>query len=126
MIPRPPRYTRNDTPFPYTTLVRSSNNSLALDPLKIGDLARLARNFDRRGCRILRRHQQGRDQADQETDRNRAEDHIAPAHGDAQILAQYGWAAIFRLRLQQGCRDRSEERRVGKEWCSTCRSRGSA
>src|SRR3546814_9825726 len=65
------------------------NTSLALDPLKIGYLVRLARNFDRRGCRILRRHQQGRDQADQETDRNRAEDHIAPAHGDAQILAQY-------------------------------------
>src|SRR3546814_7361603 len=68
-------------------------------------LVRTARNFDSRGCRILRRRQQGRDQADQETDRNRAEDHIAPAHGDAQILAQYGWAAIFRLRLQQGCRD---------------------
>src|SRR3546814_20088016 len=50
------------------------NTSLALDPLKIGDLVRLARNFDRRGCRILRRHQQGRAQADQETDRNRAEE----------------------------------------------------
>src|SRR3546814_3190355 len=71
-----------------------------LDPLKIGDLVRLARNFDRRGCRILRRHQQGRDQADQETDRNRAEDHIAPAHGDAQILAQYGRSEEHTSELQ--------------------------
>src|SRR3546814_19940517 len=30
-----------------------------------------------------------------------------------------------RLRLKLGCAQRSEERRVGKEWVSTCRSRWS-
>src|SRR3546814_15951896 len=63
------------------------NTSLALDPLKIGDLVRLARNFERRGCRLLRRPQQGREQADQETDRNRAAEPLAPAPGEPQKLA---------------------------------------
>src|SRR3546814_5650243 len=72
------------------------NARLALNSLKVCNLVRLARDFDRRRRGILRRHQQGRDQSDQKTYRDRAEDHIAPANDDTQILAQYRRPAIFR------------------------------
>src|SRR3546814_8833775 len=38
MIRRPPRFTRTDTPFPYTTLFRSRNGSQRLFPRKLEEL----------------------------------------------------------------------------------------
>src|SRR3546814_9729459 len=60
------------------------NARLALNSLKVCNLVRLARDFDRRRRGILRRHQQGRDQSDQKTYRDRAEAHIAPANGRSE------------------------------------------
>src|SRR3546814_17631901 len=104
MIRRPPRSTRTDTLFPYTTLFRSvfpcsgastfmSNpHSFLTGPNFIGQLA----------LDIF--HSQIRTQCDDKADR-------------ATRQAQH--------RNSQETEDRSEERRVGKECVSTCRSRWS-
>src|SRR3546814_16344681 len=102
MIRRPPRSTRTDTLFPYTTLFRQRElpDSLA-DQYVIDHLVALGVD-----------------------------------HGDAVGRAERdeGLAAVFqdthadrlqRLRRQARHLERiSEERRVGKESVSTCRSRG--
>src|SRR3546814_12783855 len=88
MIRRPPRSTRTDTLFPYTTLFRSGDHP-------VRQRAGASRSPARDGAR-------GRDE-ERRMDRRRA--HRVPWH---------------RPRHQGG---RSEERRVGKECVSTCRSR---
>src|SRR3546814_11522842 len=94
MIRRPPRSTRTDTLFPYTTLFRSGRpgqqcrhvGHIVGIGLKTRRLAPCAREIERRPRRLDdRSHQRGR-------------------------------ASVIR---------RSEERRVGKECVSTCRSRWS-
>src|SRR3546814_20456580 len=74
MIRRPPRSTRTDTLFPYTTLFRSDH----------GVVASLCR---------------------------------------AAAAVAHAWPTCFTDHARQG--NRSEERRVGKECVSTCRSRWS-
>src|SRR3546814_15954494 len=97
MIRRPPRSTRTDTLFPYTTLFRSF--LVAVDVrIEVADLAIAGR--------------------------------IQPGWRDLQIDRQWnaGHARqmLLRLGLQFGqAGQRSEERRVGKECVSTCRSRWS-
>src|SRR3546814_20249344 len=94
MIRRPPRSTRTDTLFPYTTLFRSAR--------RIGQVG-AAEDID----------QQPRHHADS----GRAEAPV-PAIEFAQRAADE--------RRQQSAdvdADRSEERRVGKECVSPCRSR---
>src|SRR3546814_14092390 len=82
MIRRPPRSTRTDTLFPYTTLFRSRPRR--------GLRVLLALDDDHRARRIPPRH----------------------VAGAVQQLVERGIG-------------RSEERRVGKECVSTCRSRWS-
>src|SRR3546814_11394919 len=104
MIRRPPRATRTDTLFPYTTLFRSRGAGIqaAVDD---GDLVRdrlLAHRFQRRG-RVLRRERPG----------------------DDNVVAR---DALGGEAVEDRCEllaDRSEERRVGNECVSTCRSRWS-
>src|SRR3546814_12326236 len=109
MIRRPPRTTRTDTLFPYTTLFRS--------------LLLLAR--------IAARQRPGRVGARLQLDQ-------LLAHGAERGLAVAGHDAVVgdRPRMhEEGSMDieqvavrvphRSEERRVGKECVSTCRSRWS-
>src|SRR3546814_18824671 len=43
MIRRPPRTTRTDTLFPYTTLIRSDDNMRKIVRLKLGKIARRIR-----------------------------------------------------------------------------------
>src|SRR3546814_11792239 len=108
MIRRPPSSTRTDTLFPYTTLFRSSAR-------------------DRRGA-------QGQRESSLPDPRPGA---AAPAR-TAQVLAGSGrYIACLtcpfplprrialgeRIRVRGALAKRSEERRVGKEWVSTCRSR---
>src|SRR3546814_12354714 len=114
MIRRPPRSTRTDTLFPYTTLFRSRN-----------------RAFDQR-CAVIKRTRL-------DTLRQRASRFGQPfgrrLRDDAGILAdQHRYRreddllAIFGggTRAEPGADcDRSEERRVGKEGVSTCSSRWS-
>src|SRR3546814_18381632 len=115
MIRRPPRSTRTDTLFPYTTLFRSFQRiaGQALVGAALPDKAlqiRVAR-------RPLRRH-----------DCPGGLRQLAPGlrHG-AAVLLQQVLAVIEQTGIDEpGCRNqRSEERRVGTEGGSTCRSRGS-
>src|SRR3546814_16006765 len=99
MIRRPPRSTRTDTLFPYTTLFRSAEDD-AVALFHIGDPV---------GQRRQRQ-------------RVRAEIHFAVAETDRQRRAATGADQQVFLAMKQ---DRSEERRVGKECVSTCRSRWS-
>src|SRR3546814_15656320 len=103
MIRRPPRSTRSDTLFPYPTLFRSEEMPEGADPLALAYAG----------------HQFG---------------HFSPQLGDGralllgEIVAPDG--ARFDLQLKGSgptafSRNRSEERRVGKECVSTCRSRWS-
>src|SRR3546814_19921406 len=104
MIRRPPRSTRTDTLFPYTTLFRSGAGRVKAPfcwrgrhhcRVGEGSCAAWPREKGRCAPRRYRPHRQGR--------------------------AACRW---FGYSLRQQCR-RSEERRVGKECVSTCRSRWS-
>src|SRR3546814_15246046 len=103
MIRRPPRSTRTDTLFPYTTLFRSAGGR--------ADTAIFLLD-DRLGRQLLARR-------------------IAP-QGRADVRVEpfrKGFGKAVGERLQQDVAiivmPRSEERRVGKECVSTCRSRWS-
>src|SRR3546814_11679525 len=121
MIRRPPRSTRTDTLFPYTTLFRSHH---AVRPVAIGlDL----------GGELI-------DVADstEEGKLVAADDGNAPAVApfDAAQRHEVGIEAVLiagqhrsgladEVVVGERGDDRSEERRVGKECVSTCRSRWS-
>src|SRR3546814_17235467 len=118
MIRRPPRSTRTDTLFPYTTLFRSDRLNgieLRLPPLSARprDILPLARHFLPDGKRLaedaeraLLRHAWPGNVRELRNTMQRA---ALLAAGDEVLAANLG---------------RSEERRVGKECVSTCRSRG--
>src|SRR3546814_16098944 len=109
MIRRPPRSTRTDTLFPYTTLFRSED-----DHGKRRDREAVAADFGAR---------------------ERAEDEIDPGLGIAEQIGdparQKGEHRFAPGHVEHQHRDprperkRSEERRVGKECGSTCRTRWS-
>src|SRR3546814_13688013 len=100
MIRRPPRSTRTDTLFPYTTLFRSRRPSVR-GPVRDQHDDPVAA-----GCADIGHHQLGRG------------------------LVEMGGGFVQQQDVgigEQGARDgeRSEERRVGKECVSTCRCRWS-
>src|SRR3546814_20556908 len=101
MIRRPTRSTRTDTRFPYTTLFRSQ---------------RPGRQYRRLLALAMK------------VQRHRA---LAVAVADQPVAGEVEWMVRRPMLRQIGgaCdhrrRDRSEERRVGKECVSTCRSRWS-
>src|SRR3546814_17991775 len=111
MIRRTPRSTRTDTLFPYTTLFRSRSGA-----------GRICRRVpEGRGRRRLS-ERQGADRV--------AEGGCRYGGGERQEYDGAGWrrAEVSYLPLVAGrVRPirRSEERRVGKECVSTCRSRWS-
>src|SRR3546814_18868689 len=90
----PPRSTRTDTLFPYTTLCRASTPPCREPLAGASKRAAATRYCPGRGADVA-----GRDHADRLGRR--------PHHDDATA------------------NDRSEERRVGKECVSTCRTRWS-
>src|SRR3546814_14001671 len=105
MIRRPPRSTRTDTLFPYTTLFRSvglqRDLAAAAQALVGGD--------DAVGLAVL-------DASGQRVGREAAEHH--------RVDGADAWAGQHGVGLLGDHRHvRSEERRVGKECVSTCRSR---
>src|SRR3546814_13950207 len=106
MIRRPPRSTRTDTRFPYTTLFRASSVE----------------------CRSLRRSRRRR-AAGTDAKLERSEKIVyrlvlvdASAHRE---LPGFEREQMVFIDTQAACQPRSEERRVGKECVSTCRSRWS-
>src|SRR3546814_19786856 len=115
MIRRPPRSTRTDTLFPYTTLIRSStaHGYGGVDAWLLGR-------------RALRAHVDGahRGCAHVHAPRSRAYGHAYGARSSAaKCLPPSTHRQRARARLP--VRPRSEERRVGKECVRTCRSRWS-
>src|SRR3546814_14672397 len=106
MIRRPPRSTRTDTLFPYTTLFRS----LAAQLTGLDDLRRLRE----------RRHNVRRLQHREIDLRRRQLLELGQTHFRSQRLDRRLEAALRQAALDRHLR--SEERRVGKECVSTCRS----
>src|SRR3546814_14572863 len=104
MIRRPPRSTRTDTLFPYTTLFRSVEQRVGDQPQRGGGPEADA---------ALRPQQ-----ADDEGDAQEELDDADVAH---EVLVEKARIGHARHQLVP----RSEERRVGKECVSTCRSRWS-
>src|SRR3546814_16575983 len=120
MIRRPPRSTRTDTLFPYTTLFRSAERGAAEKARR-----NIGPQFNRAGGqpRIVRRNL--RQPRERPQHRRGVGGATANAGGDRQVLAETD-------RERPGCAecagervDRTEESRVGKERVSTCRSRWS-
>src|SRR3546814_16641188 len=104
MIRRPPRSTRTDTLFPYTTLFRSPVESLDLPAAHPG--------FDPDASAQCEEQGEQRNDAEQRPD----------APGRQRTVPDRPPVLAFRLNEDAG---RSEERRVGKECVSPCRSRWS-
>src|SRR3546814_11992662 len=101
MIRLPPRSTRTDTLFPYTTLFRSVGGAAEhLDDPAAQRLQILARIAD-----------------DERADRGAADD---------EPFVRQRFEHRCQIAAGQRQTPRSEERRVGKEDVSTCRSLGSA
>src|SRR3546814_20235671 len=114
MIRRPPRSTRTDTLFPYTTLFRSQAQASQKFSENVLD------SVDRWSLHITQEARLAGLPADV----------VDAARAAAQADGLEGWKLVLKmpcyLPVMQNARDRSlrsEERRVGKECVSTCRSR---
>src|SRR3546814_20311600 len=103
MIRRPPRSTRTDTLFPYTTLFRSSSATIRST----------AKTMRRASPRSPRRKRARRDDAKRSPRPTTAD----PDQGRARPRQRDAGAQGV------GAHHRSAERRVGKEGVRTCRSR---
>src|SRR3546814_14279987 len=108
---RPPRSTRTDTPFPYTTLVRSL--------VYMGVHARATVVVGHTACATPRARAAKLDLASDFPCVVLGERGV-PGPGSTQSLRL--WQDLPPLQIVE---HRSEERRVGKECVSTCRSRWS-
>src|SRR3546814_13903144 len=107
MIRRPPRSTRTDTLFPYTTLFRTGLFGVLLDDMTPQENSAFFNQF-----RLFQ---------------------LGASWGGFESLIVPAWPAPSRsctplqkgslLRVHAGLETRSDERRVGKECASTCRSR---
>src|SRR3546814_19512650 len=124
MIRRPPRSTRTDTLFPYTTLFRSYDS-------KSGEPG----FFSRYACQAVA-GRNGRRDASFEFGTNPCSEiilrpfqfcnltEVVVRSGDTvESLTRKARIAAILGTIQSSFTDRSEERRVGKECVSTCRSR---
>src|SRR3546814_20484943 len=108
MIRRPPRSTRTDTLFPYTTLFRS-----AIASCKAGIIGSLTRNH----CRDLE-ELEAQLKAVHEALANFSDRHPDRKVGPLAVNISPTFST-------EEFQERSEERRVGNECVSTCRSRWS-
>src|SRR3546814_18451213 len=123
MIRHPPRSTRTDTLFPYTTLFRS------LDQI----VARAEQHRTNIGVAVPVAHQQsGGAQIDGGAEESQARDRTAFRHDAGDRAPESKTQDAGRHHAQGGAleqrrtgADRSEARRVGKACVSTCRSRWS-
>src|SRR3546814_20073461 len=103
MIRRPPRSTRTDTLFPYTTLFRSSSNIPEIKEDNMPDSTKNPISILLRAPVTMK---------------------IGPVPADltsSDQIMSFGLNNFARILSEK----RSEERRVGKECVSTCRSRWS-
>src|SRR3546814_12739658 len=117
MILRPPRSTRTDTLFPYTTLFRSQpgfKELLRLHDLQIGHHATL--QLSHQG--FLQRADVRQSQKDASLLRSAIDIHVDLHRRHLLLRRPVAGACV-------AAPTRTEERRVGKEWVSTTRSRWS-
>src|SRR3546814_18542636 len=124
MRPRPPRSTRTDPLFPYTTLFRSDRRDLGLGPPdgqpehRLAELLELLRRRPHLGVNELApRGLQHQPPGKHPRSVQRTAERHHRRLGDHRLVE-------IEERGDEGL-DRSEERRVGKECVSTCRSRWS-
>src|SRR3546814_15155050 len=115
MIRRPPRSTRTDTLFPYTTLFRSWLHSFSNEP---NSLASSSGAF-KTGEIYEGQHGRAMRLAGLDPQNNNAEMRAIVVHG-ADYVSENQIASWGKTGRREA---RSEERRVGKECVSTCRSR---
>src|SRR3546814_13095811 len=102
MIRRPPRSTRTDTLFPYTTLFRSGQQALLRGQRVLYVTERATFELTADGVELIE---------------------LAPGvELQRAVLSQMDFKPVIRAVRTY---DRSEARRVGKECVSTCRSRWS-
>src|SRR3546814_12651758 len=112
MIRRPPRSTRTDTLFPYTTLSDLSMEETAICVID-GD------------GRVVAEAKVATEPAAIAAYLARWSGSLAKVGLEAGSLSPWLWHALRDLGLPVVCMERSEERRVGKECVSPCRSRWS-
>src|SRR3546814_16678197 len=112
MIRRPPRSTRTDTLFPYTTLFRSEAAIMAMNRIQFQPGLSMPEFVKNYGTEM---------QCEQALEAARwPEGFRCPrCAGTVHCVLRDGTRKVFQ------CSARSEERRVGKECVSTCRSRWS-
>src|SRR3546814_11249847 len=116
MIRRQPRSTRTDTRFPYTTLFRSESGATEAVAARV-DWARLTRwcREEGSGASLY-----GRVAAEPEAQSGKAAPPVtAPGPAELEAIVREAVATV----LDRSPADRSEERRVGQECVSTCRTR---
>src|SRR3546814_12055104 len=114
MIRRPPRSTRTDTLFPYTTLFRSVAVEVDADDVVPVSVAHLVKNPVAQDTRVVYH----RIEMAKMPDRVLYDRGCADRVGNIRAIDHRRTAAS----LDQLGHLRSEERRVGKECVSTCRS----
>src|SRR3546814_16683495 len=112
MIRRPPRSTRTDTLFPYTTLFRSDADTLVV-------VVRLQLGEHPGGV------QQSRSAADDDAFLDRGAGSVHRVFDAILALLHLDLGGPADAQHGDTAGQRSEERRVGKECVSTCRSRWS-
>src|SRR3546814_14875346 len=121
MIRRPPRSTRTDTLFPYTTLFRSDGKPM--HRAFHAKVRRVALGVGERGGETTAKNLQnpvGGLISAAMTNPNPLQAVIIPV-----TAFQQNCTLLWCTRTMKGAFVRSEERRVGKECVSTCRSRWS-
>src|SRR3546814_13319999 len=110
MIRRPPRSTRTDTLFPYTTLFRSRGRGLPFE----GNYSSWLEQKEKRLAQEEKTESGRQRVLKQELEWIRQSPRARQAKSKARVQAYESLVA----------QARSEERRVGKEGVSACRSRG--
>src|SRR3546814_12299182 len=121
MVRLPPRSTRPDTLFPYTTLFRSYNNGRSISDLA-GDVQAVS-NIET-GVRALRLYEAWIDQKIGDAASIKLGLYDLNSEFDALDTAGFFVSSPNGIGTDIA-QSRSEERRVGKEGVSTCRSRWS-
>src|SRR3546814_7166360 len=94
MIRRPPRSTRTDTLFPYTTLFRSVDDVVRPDAVVAGEQARVVLQAE--AARGLHRGVRAPQQREQEQDGERSEEHTS----ELQSLMRISYA-VFCLKKKK-------------------------
>src|SRR3546814_19092996 len=126
MIRRPPRATRTDTLFPYTTLFRSAALAVLPAPPTLAQQPPPAVVVERIEVKPISAPEEfiARVEAIEAVDiRARVEGFLQTVAFEAGEAVEKG-DLLFAIEPDQyEAGVRSEERRVGKEWGSTCRSR---